>query len=167
MGLGVLDEYFGLLLAEDGFALTTIPLVLAAMTLAEAVGGLIAPRASGWSSRRIAVLLALAATAIGLGALAAHPLGIVGIAIGYGVISMSILVADVRQQQVTPSRVRATVTSVTGAVSESVAVFGYALFALLAGGLGYGPVMALVAALLLVCCPLLARGIPPVRPENC
>lgn len=162
MGLSALDEYFGLLLREQGAALTVIPLLLATVSATQAVGGLLVERAAGWTSARLALVIAAAAVALAGGALIADPIGIMAVALGYGAISMTILVLDVRLQQVTPSALRATVTSVAGAGSEAVAVLIYIFFALGAGSLGMGVTIAVVALLLLGLSPLFARLIPPV-----
>lgn len=160
MGLAALDEYFGLLLREQGASLAVIPVLLALVSAVQAIAGLCVDRASAWPSRWIAAAVGLAAVLLGAGALIDNPAGVAGIAAGYGLITLAILVAEVRQQQVTPTEVRATVTSVSGAGAEVLAVLVYAAYGLSSGFADIGTVTVCVAILLLLASPWFARLIP-------
>ncbi len=163
MGLSALDEYFGLLLRDQGASLAAIPLLLALVSAAQAAAGLCVERVSAWSSGRLAGVVAVAALCLGAGALVHHPIGVVGVAAGYGLITLAILVSQVRQQRVTPTKVRATVTSVSGAGSEGLAVLVYAAYGLGSGAVGLAGVTLGIAVLLLLVSPVFARLIPDRR----
>lgn len=131
LGLLAFDEYFGLLLDEQGAALVAIPVLLFVVTAGQAVGGAVAERAAGWSSRRIGTLVSLAGVLLVVGAVAGHPVwGVVPLAAGYGLLQTTIVVSDVRLQDSIEHGARATVTSASNVVGELLAVVVYLGFAL-------------------------------------
>ncbi len=70
---------------------------------------------------------------ISLGALVWPYVGFVAIAVGYGLLNNTMIVAEARLQQVIAGPARATVTSVYGLATEVVALAVYGTFAAAAG----------------------------------
>ena len=148
-GLQAYDEYFGLLLDENGAAAATIPLWLVTVGVTESLGGVLAERATRWSASTFRRLVVAAGATVAVGALVGHPAGIVAVAAGYGVLQLTIVVADVRLQDRIKTGARATVTSVSNVLAEGVALVVYAMFGLGAGRVGYGVLLAVAALPLL------------------
>jgi hypothetical protein len=144
-GLQAYDEYFGLLLDEDGASAVAIPLWLVTVGVTESLGGVLAERATRWSASTFGRLVAAAGATVAIGAVVGHPAGIVAVAAGYGVLQLTIVVADVRLQDRIESGARATVTSVSNVLAEGVAVVVYAMFGLGSGWVGYDVLLALAA----------------------
>ena len=147
------DEYFPLLAVDLGAQPAAIPLLIAVTVAAQAVGALAAPRVP---RRAVAPSVATAGAAIAIGALSGTPLGFAAIALGYGLLQMSIVVAQTRLQDAIDTSARATVTSVAGVLGEvsSLAVFvGFALGSRV-GGL---PVLVAALALVLITSAVLVR----------
>lgn len=158
MGLLAFDEYFGLLLREHGISTVLIPVLLTVVAGAQAVGALMADRAAAWSPRTAGVVLSVAALLLAAGSAVRHPVAVLGIAIGYGGITLLIVLAEVRLQHVTPSAVRATVTSASNTLAEVLGIGVYLVFVLVDA-----PVSVLVgvlAAVLVLGGPLLRRWLP-------
>ncbi|MBA3410357.1 MAG: hypothetical protein H0U15_05830, partial [Geodermatophilaceae bacterium] len=84
MGLLAFDEYFGLMLGEQGASEVAIPLLLVVVTAGQALGGLVADRVAGWSNARIGWITASAGVCLAVGALSGQPTGIVAVGVGYG-----------------------------------------------------------------------------------
>jgi MFS family permease len=148
-GLQAYDEYFGLLLDEDGASAVAIPLWLVTVGVTESLGGLLAERATRWSASTFRWLVPAAGATVAVGALVGHPAGILAVAAGYGVLQLTIVVADVRLQDRIESDARATVTSVSNVLAEGVALVVYAMFGLGSGWVGYDVLLALAALPLL------------------
>ena len=129
LGLLAFDEYFGLLLGQQGASLVAIPLLLTLVTVAQAAGGAVAERASAWTSRRIGAGVSVAGVLLLVGALAGHPVGVVPLALGYGLLQTAIVVSDVRLQDSIQHGARATVTSASNVLAELLAVAVYLGFA--------------------------------------
>ena len=159
LGLLAFDEYFGLLLRGQGVATRDVPLLLTVIAAAQACGALLAERAQHWPRPVLGALLAGAGVAMAVGALLPHPVGVVGVAAGYGTLALLVVVAEIRLQEVAPDALRATVTSVANLLAELLAVGIYAVFALGAGA-GVGVLIgALSVGLVLLAVPL-ARWLP-------
>ena len=148
-GLQAYDEYFGLLLDENGASEAAIPLWLVTVGVTESLGGALAERATRWSAATFARLVAAAGATLALGALVGHPAGILAVAAGYGILQLTIVIADVRLQDRIESGARATVTSVSNVLAEGLALVIYAAFGLASGRVGYGVVLAVAALPLL------------------
>lgn len=161
MGLLAFDEYFGLMLSEQGASLVAIPLLLVIPTAGQAIGGLLAGRAAGWSNARIGGITIGAGVCIAGGAMSGHPAGIVAVGFGYGALQLGIVVSDVRLQGSIAERARATVTSVSGLLAEGVAVVVYAGFAWGSGVFSLTALVGILAALVVSLGPLVIRWMPP------
>jgi MFS family permease len=121
------DEYFGLLAVDVGASLAWVPLLVALTVAAQAVGAALAPRLP---IHRLGPVLVGAGLLVAAGAAAARPLGFVAVAVGYGVLQAAIVVAETDLQHRIEGRARATVTSVSGLLSELGAIGLYAFVAL-------------------------------------
>ena len=121
------DEYFGLLAVDVGASLTWVPLLVALTVAAQAVGAALAPRLP---MHRLGPVLVVAGLLVAAGAAAARPLGFVAVAVGYGALQAAIVVAETDLQHRIEGRARATVTSVSGLLSELGAIGLYAFVAL-------------------------------------
>ncbi len=135
------DEYFGLLAVEIGASLTAVPLLLALTVAAQAVGAALAPRLP---LHRLGPVLVAAGLLVAAGAASAHSTGFVAIAVGYGVLQAAIVVAETDLQHRIEGRARATVTSVSGLLSELGAI---GLYAFVAVGSGVASMAALLTVL--------------------
>lgn len=163
MGLLAFDEYFGLLLQEQGASPVAIPLLLVIPTAGQAIGGILATRAASWTNRRIGGITVGAGILLALGALIDHPAGIVAVGLGYGALQLTIVVSDVRLQDSIAEGARATVTSVSGLLAEIVAVFVFASFAWGSALVSLAALVAILATVVVALGPLIIRWLPPAR----
>ncbi len=160
LSLQVLDEYFGLLLREQGAALVLVPLLIGLISAGEAAGALLASRASGWSPLRFGVALSAAGALVGLAALVDRPLVAAGaLVVGYGLVQLCVVVSEVRLQESIEHGARATVISTSNVLAELISVAAYAWFAV-APGNGVALPMLTVAALAVLLGPLVVRWLP-------
>ena len=143
-GFLAVEEYFPLLAREMGASTEAVPLLVAVTVAAQALAGLLAGPASRRPGLPNAWGLAGAAVLTAGGALSGHVSGFLPIAVGYGVLQLVLILADARLQDSLAGPARATVTSVSGLLSELVAIALFAGFAL--GSAWYGTTV-LVAAL--------------------
>lgn len=153
MGVSAYDEYFPLLVREQGAATADVPILMAVVTAGQVVGTALAGRAEALSRRVITALVVVAGASIAAGALVAHPVGIVGIAIGYGITHNVTVVSEARLQAVISGRARATVTSTMGFGAE---VFAVACYSAVAIGAPWWSIGTLVAVL---CVPLVGIAV--------
>lgn len=144
MGLLSYDEYFPLVLREGGVETARVPVLVAAIVAAQAVGTALAGRAERLSGRAVGAGLVVAAVLMTVGTLGIGYGGVAAIAVGYGMVSAAVVVAEARLQHAIEGRARATVTSVLGFSSEVVAIGVYATVAV---GASWWSFTAIVAAL--------------------
>lgn len=114
-GFLAFDEYFGLLAEDLGASRTTLPLLIAVTVAAQAIGALLG---GGCRPRLVAPAIAGGAALLAGGVLTGVPTGFLAVAAGYGLLQMSIVVAETRLQAAITGPARATVTSVCGVLSE-------------------------------------------------
>jgi predicted MFS family arabinose efflux permease len=156
---GALDEYLGLLAREDaGIPTAGVPLAILAVYVAMTAGGLVAGRVDRWPPRRLGLALAVAAIALGWGALSATPAGFLGIAAAFCAFQALTVVADARLQDAISGPARATVTSLAGLATEVQTVAVYVAYGAGSAFLGNGTLFALFAGLYLLLAIALARG---------
>ncbi len=138
------DEYFGLLAHDLDVPLTVVPLLVALTVAAQAVGAALAPRLP---MHRLGPVLVVAGLLVAAGAAVQRPAGFVAVAAGYGALQAAIVVAETDLQHRIHGAARATVTSVSGLLSDVGAI---ALYAVVAVGSGVASMAALVTVLALV-----------------
>lgn len=154
-GLAAIDaveEYFPLMAADWRVPVALVPLATSAIPLVGAAGA-----ALGGTRLPLGVLLGGAAVLLGVTGVVAHPFGLVGVALFYGVYRLVWVSAEGRLQARITGEARATVTSVAGLAGEVLAFAVYGAWVL-------GGVIA-VAVLVLVCAIVLSRAGPRSRPE--
>ena len=144
IGLTAYDEYFPLVAKHHGVSTSTIPLLVGMAVVGQVVGTALAGRTASMGSRTMAVVVVIGGGLISIGALIWPYAGFVSIAVGYGLLNNTMIVAEARLQQVIAGPARATVTSVYGFATEVVALAVYGTFAV---GAGLVTVPTLVALL--------------------
>lgn len=127
------DEYIANLWSEAGISTQVLTLWLAAVVAAEAVGSLASPRLAESRSRGLAVLVPTVGSLLfAVGAwLGGWPV-LVGIVLGYGLLTMWFVALDIRIQGAITGRSRSTVTSVAGLSNELASITSFAAFGALA-----------------------------------
>jgi predicted MFS family arabinose efflux permease len=142
-GLLAFDEYFPLLARDLGATESSIPLLMAVTVAVQAVGAVLGERAG---PAMVAPALLTGAVLTVLGTLSGHPAGFLVIAAGYALGQLSMVVAETRLQAVIRGPARATVTSVSGLLSELCAIATFAAFAVGAAWLSLVSLVGLLAA---------------------
>jgi MFS family permease len=153
-GFTALDEYLPLLSRDKGAPTTLVPLLYALTALAMAAGSALAGRFRALPGRRLALLLAAAATLLTAGALIRAVVGMVAVSAAFGILQLAMVLIETRLQEAITGRARTTVLSISGFLSEVFAVGLYGLFALDA------PLPALFA---LSALPLVATALATAR----
>ncbi|MRH86215.1 MFS transporter [Nocardia sp. SYP-A9097] len=184
-GITAFDEYFALLADHAGVS-PSISAVLVGVTVAGALAGAtLAGRTENASARAFSIALGIGGVlfiggALLCGTATAHPglmypltaVGFTAIAIGYGIDYNADVLASARLQDVIEGPARATVTSVSGLVTEVIALIVFVFVGVAAGQL---PIPALVAVLgtpLLLIAALVPTWLPreversPLRPPT-
>jgi MFS family permease len=146
---GALEEYTPLLARDTGVSTATVPLLLLAMTAAQAAGGLMAGRARRLGPRAYAALIGLAGLVMAAGAGSGAPAGIALVSIAFGAFQAASIVADTRLQDSITGPARATVTSVSSLVTDLGTIGVYGLYAIPAAA-GHGAAFAAFSAFYLV-----------------
>ncbi|MEU1391446.1 MULTISPECIES: MFS transporter [unclassified Nonomuraea] len=141
---GALEEYVPFLAAETGASRTAVPLLVLAVWVGAAAGGLLAGPARRLSERSFALVLALAALAMAAGALVPHPGGFLLVAGAFGAFQMAGVVADTRLQERVSGGQRATVTSVAGLGTNVVTLAVYTAYGAGSPFLSHGTTFALL-----------------------
>lgn len=145
-GAGALDEYLPLLAASTGVGADRVPLLVLVVTAGAAAGGWLAGR----GTRLLAPGLACGAAFLAAGAITGHPVGMVSVAVAFGVFQWAIAAVEARLQERIADPARATITSLSGVGVELVAVLTFAAYALGSTRAGPGPLFALAAVPYLV-----------------
>ncbi|WP_255272444.1 MFS transporter [Actinomadura madurae] len=153
-GVTALDEYVPLLVRSTGVAAASVPLLVLVVTVGDAVGGWLAGRGVRW----LAPVLAVGAVCLAVGALSGRPGGLVLVAVAFGVFRWAMAAADARLQDRIGDGARATVTSVAGFGSETVAVLAFAGYALGSRWAGVGVLMGAAAVPYLLTAVVLGVG---------
>jgi MFS family permease len=153
-GFTALDEYLPLLSRDKGAPTTLVPLLFALTALAMAAGSALAGRFPTLPRRRLAALMALAATLFAGGALVRSIVGMAAVSAAFGILQFAMVLTETRLQEAITGRARTTVLSLSGFLSEVFAVALYALFAL------HAPLPALFA---LSAVPLAATALAIAR----
>lgn len=129
-GMLAIDEYFPLLAISVGAAPDQVPLLVLLPSLGTVVGALAAARYAATHRNGLALVIGAGAVALGVGSALAHPAGFLLIAVGYGLVQLALVVAEIRLQDRIDGPARATVTSVAGFGADVVAVLMYTSYGL-------------------------------------
>ncbi|MGY0502524.1 MFS transporter [Nocardia sp. FBN12] len=168
-GVTAFDEYFGLLAVSGGASTSTSALLVGVTVAGSLIGSLLAGRTESLSSRVLAVALFLAgilfitgASAVGAAAGQAWIwIGFVGIGVAYGIDFNVEVVAGARLQDAIEGPARATVTSVSGLLSEIVALGVFAFVPAATRYLSISTTIALLGTVLLAAALLTPTWMPP------
>lgn len=140
-GVDALDEYVPLLAQATGAGSSMVPLLVLLTTVGVTVGSWLGGRGTRWAPPT----LAAGAVCLAAGAGSGRPIGMVAVAIAFGVFQWAMVAADIRLQDQITDRARATITSIAGFGIEVVAVLTFVGYALGSRRLGPGPLFALSA----------------------
>ncbi|MFC8047699.1 MFS transporter [Nocardia sp. NPDC057353] len=170
-GITSYDEYFGLLAAAGGATTAVVPLLVGVTVVGSLLGSLAAGRTENLSGRTLGALVGAGALLLAAGSLAAGGVGgavavlagFLAIAVGYGVGVNAEVVADARLQEAIDGPARATVTSVSGLLSEVVALAVFGFVALATAVLSLPVTMALLGLSVLGIAAVTPRWLPPRR----
>ncbi|MGF0314394.1 MFS transporter [Nocardia fluminea] len=168
-GVTAFDEYFGLLAVSGGASTSTSALLVGVTVAGSLIGSLLAGRTEVVSSRTLAIALFVAGILFIAGALsvgvAAGPMlvwvGFVGIGIAYGIDFNAEVIAGARLQDAIEGPARATVTSVSGLLSEIVALGVFAFVAAATQWFAMSTTIAMLGSVLLVAAVLTPSWLPP------
>ncbi|PXX63039.1 MFS transporter [Nocardia tenerifensis] len=176
-GITAFDEYFALLAASVGVATAVVPLFVGLTVLGSLGGSLLAGRTEGISARAMALALGLAGVLFLGGALitglAAHRpsavyvlvcVGFTAIGLSYGIVYNADVVAGARLQDAIAGPARATVTSVSGLLSEVVSLVAFAFVALATSWWSMSTILAIFGAAILPIAALTPSWLPR-RPD--
>ncbi|WP_067825888.1 MFS transporter [Nocardia inohanensis] len=177
-GITAYDEYFGLLADSTGVA-PSITALLVGLTVAGALAGAaLAGRTAGMRTRTLAFAVAAAGVLFIGGALLAGAAntapqfpylltlaGFSAIGIAYGIDYNAEVIAAARLQDAIAGPARATVTSVSGVVTEVIALIVFVFVGVASAWLPMPVVVAVLGIPLLLIAPLLPAWLPP-RPED-
>jgi MFS family permease len=165
-GMLAIDEYFPLLAISVGAGPDEVPLLVLLPTLGTVVGALAAARYAATHRNGLALVIGVGAVGLGAGSVVAHPAGFLLIAIGYGLIQLALVVAEVRLQDRIDGPARATVTSVAGFGADVVAVLMYISYGLGSAVLDPAATLAVLALPPLGIAVVLAASGPRRRPRE-
>lgn len=172
-GVTAFDEYFGLLAVSGGASTSTSALLVGVTVAGSLIGSLLAGRTEVVSSRTLAIALFVAgilfiAGALAVGAAAGPALvwvGFAGIGIAYGIDFNAEVIAGARLQDAIEGPARATVTSVSGLLSEIVALGVFAFVGAATQWLSMSVTIALLGLVVVVAAALTPTWLPP-RPTG-
>lgn len=164
-GLAIADEYVGLIARDRGASDALASIMFVPVWLGLILGGELAARAPAMSSERLAVLLT-AGSAVGLAALMAEPAwSLALLAITFGAIQTTWVLADARLQARVPAHVRATVSSVREMGGGLVFAAALGLTAVLSSGDDPTPGL-IVIAVALIATGVATRALPNAEPKT-
>lgn len=146
-GIDAFEEYFALLANQWGVPVIAVPFALLVIPVAGAAGAAIGGRHGGLRPALLGAALATGAAVLVATGLLHRPVGLIGLAVFYGLYRLVLLVADARLQDRITGPARATVTSVAELGTEFVCLAVYAAWAL-DQVVGIGVLVLLTAAAL-------------------
>ncbi|MEV0296625.1 MFS transporter [Nocardia sp. NPDC050710] len=172
-GVTAYDEYFGLLAQEAGASTTVVPLLVGVTVFGSLIGSLLAGRTEAMRAWIMAAALTVSGVLFIAGSLAAGAashrpdmlylltgLGFSAIGIAYGIVFNAEVVAGARLQDAIEGPARATVTSVSGLLSEVVALAVFGFVALVTTWLTMAITMALLGAAMLAIAAVTPAWLP-------
>lgn len=159
-GLAALDEYVPLLVHDLGVVVTGVPLVLAALIAAMAVGSALAERRRDATAARIGLAIAAAGAALAAGTRTGGPAGLAAVAACFGLLQLTRVLTEARLQQAMSGTARATVLSVGGLGAELGSLAVYGAFGLGSAWLGVADLSGLFAVPIVMVGLLAARWLP-------
>lgn len=156
-GITAFDEYFALVAGEAGVATAVVPVLVAITVVGSLIGSVTAGRTETMRARTMGIAVAVAgvlfvAGAVVVGLATRWPAamyvlagsGFVALGVSYGVIYNAGVVAAARLQDAIEGPARATVTSVSGLLSEVVSLAAFGFVALVTVWLSMSATVALL-----------------------
>jgi MFS family permease len=125
-GFTALDEYLPLLSRDKGAPTVGVPLLYALVALAMAAGSALAGRCAA----SLPLVVAASAALLAAGALVPHLIGMIPVAVAFGLLQYAMIRAETNLQESITGPARSTVLSVSGFGAEVCAVVLYAGFGL-------------------------------------
>ncbi|WP_253813416.1 MFS transporter [Nocardia amikacinitolerans] len=172
-GITAYDEYFALLAQSAGAPTVVVPLLVGLTVVGSLTGSLLAGRTARLSARTIALAVGVGGLLFIGGSLvsglaADRPdavylltgIGFTAIGIGYGVVLNAEVVAESRLQDAIEGPARATVTSVSGLLSEVVSLVIFGFVALATIRLSMATTLALLGLVMLAIAALTPAWLP-------
>jgi MFS family permease len=147
-GLDAVEEYFPLLAADRGVAVTVVPVAILGISLAGAAGAALGGRAGRLPDRALAGLLLVAGVLLAAGAVLPTGASLAAVAMFYAIYLAVLVVAEARLQDRITGPYRATLTSVAGVGVESAALLVFAAWAV-GGAAGVAVVVVAVVPVVL------------------
>ncbi len=129
-GFDALEEYFPLITEARGIPVAVVPLAMVPIGLAGALGAALGGSTNRLGPWPLAAVLGGSMLLLGAAGLTDRPIGLVAVAVSYGLYRTVLVVVDARLQERIDSGSRATVTSVAGLGVEAVTFGLYAAWAL-------------------------------------
>ncbi len=163
-GLFILDEYVPLLARARGGDDSVAPLIVFVVWIGLLVGGEIAARRPGLSSRTLGLMLIGGVVVTTVAFVTTTVWTLMLVAIGYGALQIVWIAADARLQERTPPSTRATVTSVRGFGGATVSMLAFVVIGAMADGDDPTPGHFVVLAALAIAGALVIRWLP--RPTH-
>jgi MFS family permease len=154
-GLDAFEEYFALIARDLGVSTVLVPSALLAIPLVGALGAALGGRANRLPAAALAGVLAAAAGVLAVATAGSGLVGMVGVALFYGLYRAVLVVADARLQARIAGPARATVTSVANVVAELAAFAVYAAWVI-----GGPAAVAVLVASVALTLPVLLRRRP-------
>ncbi|WP_030221544.1 MFS transporter [Streptomyces sp. NRRL WC-3626] len=142
---GALDEYTPLLVRGTGVADGTVPYLLLLIWAGATAGSLLAGEGERLGGVGLAAVLGGAGLALGVGAAAGTPVGLVLVAVAFGGFQAATVLADARLQRRIGDGGRATLTSVAGLATELTTVATFGAYALIASGHAHSTAFTVLA----------------------
>ncbi|CRK57140.1 putative transport protein [Alloactinosynnema sp. L-07] len=125
-GLDAFEEYFPLMAQDWGVPSGWVPVAMAAIPLAGAAGASLGGYANRLTTLTLALVLGAAVLVLLFSGVLRAPVGLVAVAVFYGLYRMVLVVGEARLQDTIEGQARATVTSVAeiGVEVSAVALYG-------------------------------------------
>jgi MFS family permease len=155
-GLDAVEEYFPLLAADRGVAVTAVPVAILGISLAGAAGAALGGHAGRLPDRALPALLLVAGVLLAAGAVLPAVASLAAVAVFYAIYLAVLVVAEARLQDRITGPYRATLTSVAGVGVEMAALLVFAAWAV-GGAVG-------VAVLVVAVVPVVLAGLRTREP---
>jgi hypothetical protein len=133
-GLFLIDDYLPLVARARGGADSSVPIIVLIVWIGLLCGGELSARRPDLPSRALGTMVIAGSVVMAVALVADRLWPLALIAIGYGSLEAAWIATDARLQALTPSATRATVTSVRGFGSASVAMAAFVVIGLLSEG---------------------------------
>jgi MFS family permease len=155
-GLDAVEEYFPVLAADRGVAVTAVPVAILGVSLAGAAGAALGGHAGRLPDRALPVLLLLAGLFLAAAAVLPAVASLAAVAVFYAIYLAVLVVAEARLQDRITGPYRATLTSVAGVGVEMAALLVFGAWAV-GGAVG-------VAVLVVAVVPVVLAGLRTREP---